>query len=147
MGMEKATKLVEALEKIVSELEGLKKKLLIELQPQVFNLSVAIAKKIIRDEIKQNPEIITNLIKEAMRRIERTGVITIKIHPSIKDLIEKHRPELLEIHDEIKFDIDPSLEPSGPVVIGPNEEVTVDYESQLTNLLEELAERLQHDNP
>jgi len=147
IGTEKAAKLIEAVEKILTELDSLKKNMITELQPQIFELSVAIAKKIIRQEIKQNPDIILHLIEEAMRKIERTGTIIIKIHPLLKDLFEKHRPHLLEIHDEIKFDIDPSVEPSGPVVIGPNEEVTVDFESQITNLLEELSERLQDDNP
>ncbi len=146
VGTEKAAKLIEALEKVLTELDGIRKKVLAELEPQVFELSVAIAKRIIRNELSQNTDNILNLIKEAMRKLERTGTVTVKIHPSFKELIEKHKPSLLEIQEDIRFDIDPSIEPSSPVVTGPNEEVVLDYEVQITNLLEELNERLKTDD-
>ncbi len=142
VGTEKAAKLIEALEKILSELDGIRTRVLAELELQVFELSVAIAKRIIRNELSQNTDNILNLIKEAMRKLERSGTITIRIHPSFRELIEKHKSSLLEIHEDIKFDIDPSVEPSSPVVLSPNEEVVLDYEMQITNLLEELGERL-----
>ncbi len=146
VGTEKASKLIEALEKVLAELDGIRTRILAELEPQVFELSVAIAKRIIRNELSQNTDNILNLIKEAMRKLERSGTITIRIHPAFKELIEKHKPSLVEIHEDIKFDIDPSIEPSSPVVLSPNEEVVLDYEMQITNLLEELGERLKTDD-
>ncbi|NOY38729.1 MAG: hypothetical protein GXO95_00375 [Nitrospirae bacterium] len=146
VGEEKALMLLERLEMILAEIKDLKKKVLTEVQPQVFTLSVAMAKKILRDEIRQNPEVIINLIKAAMEKIERTGTITIKINPALKELISKHKPELLAIHPEIRFDTDPSIPAASPLVIGPEEEVITDFESQLTNLVEDLGEDIGNSN-
>ncbi len=146
VGEEKALMLLERLETILTEMTELKKKVMTEAQPQVFALSVAMAKKILRDEIRQNPEVIINLIKAAMEKIERTGTITIKINPALKELISNHKPELLAIHPEIRFDTDPSIPPTGPLVVGPEEEVITDFESQLTNLIEDLGEEIGNSN-
>ncbi len=142
VGQQKAQVLIERLEQIIREFEEVKERTLSELEPQVFSLAVAIAKRILKEEIKQDPKIIINLIKEAMRRIIKPGVITIKINPSLKELIEKTKPELLEIHQDIKIDLDPQVAPAGPVVTGPDSEVLVDVEGQLTNLLEEMGEKI-----
>jgi len=146
VGEKKALMLVERLETILSELKELKKRVLTGLQPQVFDLSVAMARKILRDEIRQNPEVTINLIKAAMEKMERTGTITIKINPALRELISKHKPGLLAIHPEIRFDTDPSIPLAGPLVVGPEEEVITDVESQLTNLLEDLGEGLGNSN-
>ncbi len=146
VGEEKALMLLERLEDILTEMTELKKKVLTEAQPQVFALSVAMAKKILRDEIRQNPEVVINLIKAAMEKIEKTGTITIKINPALKELIANHKPELLAIHPEIRFDTDPSIPPASPLVVGPEEEVITDLESQLTNLVEDLGEEIGNNN-
>ncbi|MEC4685927.1 MAG: FliH/SctL family protein [Nitrospirota bacterium] len=146
VGEEKALMLLERLEDILTEMTELKKKVMTEAQPQVFALSVAMAKKILRDEIRQNPEIIINLIKAAMEKIERTGTITIKINPALKELISNHKPELLAIHPEIRFNTDPSIPLASPLVVGPEEEVITDFESQLTNLVEDLGEEIGNSN-
>ncbi len=146
VGEEKALLLLERLEGILREMTELKKKVLTEVQPQVFALSVAMAKKILRDEIRQNPEVIINLIKAAMEKIERTGTITVKINPALKELISNHKPGLLSIHSEIRFDTDPSTPALGPLVVGPEEEVITDFESQLTNLIEDLGEEIGNNN-
>ncbi|VAX32925.1 hypothetical protein MNBD_NITROSPIRAE02-1658 [hydrothermal vent metagenome] len=146
VGEEKALMLLERLDIILTEMKDLKKKILAEMQPQVFTLSVAMARKILRDEIRQNPEVIINLIKAAMEKIEKTGTITIKINPALKGLISDHKPELFAIHPEIRFDTDPSIPPASPLVVGPEEEVITDFESQLTNLVEDLGEEIGNSN-
>ncbi len=146
VGEEKALMLLERLETILTEMKDLKKKVLTEVQPQVLALSVAMARKILRDEIRQNPETIINLIKAAMGKMEKTGTITIKVNPALKELISNHKPELLAIHPEIRFDTDPSIPPAGPLVVGPEEEVITDFGSQLTNLLEDLGEEIGNNN-
>ncbi len=142
IGEKKASMLIERLEATITELEELKGKVLSRLEPEVFNLSVAIAKKIIRDEIRQNPEVILNLIKAAMERMQRRGTITIKINPAIKELIEKNKPEILALHGNTRFETEPSLPPSGPLVTGTEEEVVTDVERLLSNLLEDLGAKI-----
>ncbi len=146
VGEKKALTLVERLETMLSELTALRKRVLEELQPQVFELSVGIARKILRDEVRQNPDAIVTLIRAAMEKMERRGTITIKMNPALKDLIEKHKPELLAIHPDIRFETDPTAPQTGPLVVGPEAVVITDIESLLENLLEEMGEDIGDDN-
>ncbi len=145
VGEKKARMLLEGLEAIIAELTEVKKRVLSELEPRVFALSVGMAKRILREEIRQNREGIVNLIKAAMQKIERMDTIVIKVNPVLKELIERHRPELMSIHPEVKFDLDPSVPPSGPLVVSPEQEVITDPDLLMSNLLEDLGEGVRDD--
>jgi len=142
MGEQKAMVLVEKLENIIKELTTLEEKLIRELEPQVVELAVSIARKIILKELTINPDEIVEITKEALMRLERAGQITIKINPSLYDLFVKHKPEIQSIHPDIVFDVDPTAPLYGSVVMGPLEEVATDVDEQLKNLIKEMGERL-----
>ncbi|GBE01170.1 flagellar assembly protein H [bacterium BMS3Bbin06] len=140
VGQRKADLLLEGLEHIIQDLRSLKDEILKSVEPKVFKLSVGIARTIIRDEIGQHPEHIITIIRDALRKMERQGRIVIRINPAINELIDKHRAEILSIHPEITFEVDPTVSPAGPVVSGPAEEVLTDCEVQMANLLEDLGD-------
>lgn len=119
MGEQKAIVLVDRLEGFLREISTFKKSLLSETEPQIIELAVGVARKIILKELTLNPEEIVRITREAMMRIERTGMITIKINPLLHDLFMKYRPDLLSVHHDILFDIDPSAPRYGSVVKGP----------------------------
>jgi flagellar assembly protein FliH len=142
MGEQKAMVLVEKLENIIKELTTLEEKLIRELEPQLVELAVSIARKIILKELTFNPDEIVEITKEALMRLERAGQITIKINPSLYDLFVKHKPEIQSIHPDIVFDVDPTAPLYGSVVMGPLEEVVTDVDEQLKNLIKDMSERL-----
>ena len=136
LGERKAAVLLEKLEAIITEMQVLKDGLIKELEPQITGLAAAIARKIILEELTVKPEAIVRIVKEAIRKIERTGTITIKISPALYDLFMRMKPELLELYPEIVYDVDPSASATGPVVIGDREEVLTDIDDQLKNIIE-----------
>ena len=142
MGQQKAGLLMDKLEAVLSELTYIKDNMVKEMAPQVFQLAIEIARKIILEEISQNPELMVGMVKEGMRKLERTGPITIKINPTLHDLFRKHKPELLEVHPEVVFDVAPSMSKTGAVVIGSVDEVVTDIDEQLKNLAEDIGDIL-----
>jgi len=140
MGRQKAEILTDRLEKLVAELEGLRQRMLDELQPQILELSMAIAKRIVRDEIQHRPELIASMIRRAIEMLHSTGPVTIRLHPSVRDVIHEFKPELLEAAPEIVFDVDPSVDADGPIVAGPHEEIPLDIDEQLINIMKEITE-------
>jgi flagellar assembly protein FliH len=142
MGEQKAIVLIERLEGFIQEVAKLKKRLLNETEPQILQLAVSIARKIILRELTVDPGEIVRITREAMMRIERTGRITIKINPLLHDLFAKHKPDLLSIHHDILFDIDPSAPRHGSVVMGPVEDVVTDVDERLKDLIREMGDRL-----
>ncbi len=139
MGEQKAALLLDRLETIIRAMNALKSSVIKELEPQVFDLAITIARRIVIEELTIKPDVIVRIVKEAMRKLERTGPITIKINPALYDLFVKMKPELIDLHPEIVFDVDPSASTTGPLVIGPMEEVVTDIEAQMTNIIEDIG--------
>ncbi len=139
MGAQKAELLLIKIERIIREIEAFKVQILSDLEPQLLDLSCDIARKIVIEELNTNPELSITIVREAMRRLERTGPITIRINPAVQELFMRFKPQLLEIHPDIVFDIDPSLLPTGQVIIGASEEIVTDIDSQISNIMEDMG--------
>lgn len=142
MGEEKARVILERIENLLKDLMTLRQRILADLQGQIIELALSIARKIILQEIKTDPEIVVNMTKEAIMRIERIGPVTIKISPSLYNLFMRLKPDLQNLHDDLIIDVDPSISAYGSLVIGPQEEVSTDVDEQLRNIIKELGERI-----
>ena len=140
MGEQKAKVLLDRLEALISELATLKDTVIRQAEPQMIELSVSIAKKILMRELKIQPEDIVAMTREALMKIERSGQITVKINPTLHDLFVKLKPQLLSVHPEIVFDVDPSVSSLGSVVMGSFEDVVTDLDEQIKNLIKDMGD-------
>ncbi|MBI5849225.1 MAG: hypothetical protein HZB31_14980 [Nitrospirae bacterium] len=139
MGSQKAEVLLSRIERMVREIEQYRSRIIEEIEPQLVELSSEMAIKVIREELSIKPEIMVTIVKEAMRKLERTGPITIKMNPAVHELFKRLKPQLLEVHPDIIFDLDPSVVADGQVVIGASEEIVTDIDSQLGNIMEDMG--------
>jgi len=137
-GEQKAEILVERLDKIIDEVAVFKENLVREVEKQVVDFALAMARKIIIDEISAKPEIIVTVVKEALKRLQRMGTITIKINPALYDLFMKKKPELMDIHEDIIFDVNSNVSLTGPLVISQTEEVVTDIEALIANITDDV---------
>jgi flagellar assembly protein FliH len=128
------------METIIAELTTLKEAMIRETEPQMVELAVSIARKILTRELTTKPADIVAMTKEALMKIERTGQITIKINPILNELFMKLKPQLLSIHPDIVFDIDPSASPFGSVVMGAVEDVVTDLDEQIKNIIKDIRD-------
>lgn len=140
IGEQKASVLLKKLEDILRELSFIKEKILKDLEPQIFDFAVSLAKRIIIEEVSLRPDIIVSIIKEALKKIEKTGTIKIRVSPSIHSIILKVKPELLSIHPDIIFDVDHSI--TAPIITGPEQEIITDIDEQIKNILEDIRNGL-----
>ncbi|MBI5665164.1 MAG: hypothetical protein HZC49_08800 [Nitrospirae bacterium] len=137
-GEQKAAVLVERLERIIDEVAVFKEGLVKEVEKQVVDFALAMARKIIIDEISAKPEIIVSVVREALKRLQRMGTITIKINPALHDLFMKKRPELIDIHEDIIFDVNSNVSLTGPLVISQTEEVVTDIDALIANITDDV---------
>jgi hypothetical protein len=137
-GEQKVLVLIDQLEKVIEEVTIFKGSFVKEVEAQVVDLAVAIARKIIVEEINAKPEIIITMVIEALKRLQRIGTITIKINPALYDLFMNKKPELIDVHKDIIFDVNSKVPLTGPIVISRTEEVITDIESLLSNIGEEM---------
>jgi flagellar assembly protein FliH len=141
---EQKCRLIEArLKNILDELIYFKEKTADELESQVVDLSVAIAKKVIIEEINTNPEIILTMVKKSLRKMHKVGTVSIKINPAIQDFLMKNKSELIDIHPDINIDVDPNVPIDGPHVSSRTEEVITDIDTLLNNIVEEMENKEQ----
>jgi len=144
-GDQKAAVLLERLEKIIEETAAVKDNLVRTLEHQVVSLAITIARKIIIEEVGMRPEIIVTMVKEALKRLQRMGTITIKINPALYELFTASKQQLLDIHPDIVFDVNSNVPVTGPIVISDIEEVVTDMDSLLSNIVEEM--KIERRNP
>lgn len=137
-GVEKATILIERLSTIIHEIIAFRDNFIEETEAQVVDLSIAIARKIISDEIATKPEIILSIVRNALKKIEHRGTVTIKINPALHELFNRSHASLVSIHDNIVFDSDEKIPLTGPLVIGQHEEVETDLDAMIANVVEQI---------
>lgn len=137
-GEQKAEILISSLYQIIEEISGFKNDLIDNLESQTVDLSLTIARKIIKEEVKTRPEVIVTMVKAALRRLQRSGTISVKINPVLHDLFIEKKPELMEVHSDITFDVNSHISVSGPLVVSEIEEVVTDIDSLLDKIINEL---------
>ena len=142
LGKQKATLLADKFEKILQEFSEFAQGLPDKIEAQVFELSVAIARRIVKDELRLDQRLITMMVRDALERVVKTGPVTVKASPAIKELLEGIRPELLELHPEINFDFTSSVGDLGAHVIGPEEVIIADIDFQIDNIAEEIRRKI-----
>jgi flagellar assembly protein FliH len=136
--LREAAPLLEGLQCAVDAIRVLREQISREAEPQMVDLALAIARRIVMEELSSCPERIVAIVKEAIRRIERAGPITIKVHPDLYNLMAGVKADLAESRTEILFDVDPSVSPSGPIVMGTSEEVLTDVDDQIRTIADDI---------
>ncbi|MBF0343150.1 MAG: hypothetical protein HQL06_02870 [Nitrospirae bacterium] len=136
------TPMIEHLSRLIEDLKTFRTKSLEGLQPQVVELAVGIAKKIIGEELSVKPELIISIVKEALMRIDKAGHITIKVNPAVYDLIIKHKDNLLDVHSDVGFEVDTTVSQKGPVVASTTEEISTDIDELFYNAIEDMRDNL-----
>lgn len=64
--------------------------------PEILNISVEIAKKIVKKEIEQSPEIILETITDVLRTLPKEETrVTIKVNPEQSAYTKEHIPDIL----------------------------------------------------
>lgn len=144
-GRKKAAVLCGQLKNLCDELTSLKEKTLSALEPQIILLTITMARKILKKELSLRPEVIHTLIKEAIQKIAKPASITIKLSRPLYDQLLQNKEEFEALHEDLLFELDPSLSGDGAVVHSSAEEVITDLDFQLANMVEELGTRAHHD--
>lgn len=97
---------VEALRNEVSKLvEAIlreRERLWEQMEPQVIDLVLDIARKVLREEIQARREATLSIIKHALRRVADTEQVRIRVHPEDLQIAREHRDDFLAVCDGVK---------------------------------------------
>jgi len=93
-GEEQVAVQVASLAEMLSGFVSLKKDLLRRYEAQLLDLAMVIARKIVHQELSQNPEVIATIAGETIREMPAKGPITLRVHPDDYQVLNDKLPAL-----------------------------------------------------
>ncbi|HIJ60036.1 MAG TPA: hypothetical protein HPP56_05410 [Nitrospirae bacterium] len=141
-GQKKISEQCKKLESIIAKLEVYRKDTVEELLPDIINLSVEIAGRIIRKEIELDRNIITYIAQETLSRVEdKDETVTLRINPIDYDVIVEHMNRLKESSGLKNIIIEPdiSIEQGGCLLETQNGEIDARIEEQIKEMADAVS--------
>ncbi|HSO59528.1 MAG TPA: FliH/SctL family protein [Desulfobacterales bacterium] len=93
--MQKLDSLLTGAQKLIGELGDLHRKTCRDVESDLVQLALAVARKIVGREVSIGPEAVTRVIRQALERVEHAGRITIKLNPADLELLAEIKQQLL----------------------------------------------------
>lgn len=141
-GLEQAKEDIENLKESIAEFFNAKQAVYDTIAPDIMEISFDIAKKIIKKESSQDPEIIVNSIKDILKTLSKDEEkIMLKVNPSQVAILEQRVPEMIKISGlEAKVIIipDEGITEGGCVVTTTNGVIDATIDTQIEIISEAL---------
>ncbi|MEW9051254.1 MAG: FliH/SctL family protein [Neobacillus sp.] len=120
-----------------------------EADPFVIELTMEIAKKVIQQELKTNPEALIDIIKQTLSSVYETASISIGVAPEDFSFVQKQREQLRAMDNgqlEIKVFPDYSIEQGGCIIRTSSGSVDARIDVQLSEIKQVLLAYQQGDS-
>ena len=131
--MQKLDSLLTGGRKLLSELGDLHRQACRDVEADLVQLSLAVARKIVGSEVSLGPEAVTRIIRQALGRVEHAGRITIKLNPADLELLMDIKPQLLSGLPEagrVAFEADEGIVRGGCLIETDGGEIDARIERQ-----------------
>lgn len=136
-GLESAMQKLESLltggHKLIGELGDLHRQTCHDVEADLVQLALAVARKIVGREVSLGPEAVSRIIRQALGRVEHAGRITIKLNPADLELLADIKPQLLSGLSEVgraAFEADEGIARGGCLIETDGGEVDARIERQ-----------------
>ncbi len=141
-GLEQAENDISLLRAKIADFVSAKKEVFEYIAPDILEISVDIARKIIKREVEQNPQVILDSIVDVMKTLSKEEPrITVKLNPLQVDLVKTELPEYISsIGIEAKINVvgDESIAEGGCILNTNNGIVDASLDTQLEIIKEAL---------
>ena len=141
-GLEEARNDILDLRESIADFISAKKEVFEYIAPDILEISVEIARKIIKKELEQDPQAIITMILEVMENLSKDETkITIRVNPMQADLVREELPKALSAKGteaRITVTADDSVETGGCVFLTSNGIIDAGLDTQLEILKEAL---------
>lgn len=143
-GLQTAQEDLERVKESLSAFFNAKQEIYDNIAPDILEISLDIAKKIIKKETIENPEVILNNIKDIMKGLSKEEAkITLRVNPSQAAMLKNDVPEVadsLGLEAKIIIVADETITEGGCLVTTTNGVIDATIESQLAIISEVLKE-------
>lgn len=136
---ENAVPLFTALKTTLSELDGIRTRIQQQLEREVVELALHVARKVIHHEVSTSPDTILGVVKEAISHTDDPGKIAIRLNPADLERLRGSEARWqgdFENLENIQFEEDPGIECGGCYVHTEFGEIDARLEEQLRRIEE-----------
>ena len=134
-GLEQANTDIETFKNNISNFMGATKEVFEYIAPDILEISMDIAKKIIKKEVETDPQVLINTILDVLKTVSKNEPkINIRVHPQYAQFIKDTLPTVTYqygIETKINIIADPSVESGGCVFQSNNGIVDASIDTQL----------------
>ena len=135
LGLEKASVDLDVFRNELSKFMNAKKDVFEFIAPDILEISVDIAKKIIKKELESDPQVLINTIVDVLRSVSKNEAkINIRVHPQAVQFIKDTIPNITYqygIDSKINVISDPSIDEGGCVFQTSNGIVDASIDTQM----------------
>ena len=135
LGLEKSNSDIENFKQELTKFMSARKEVFEYIAPDILEISVNIAKTIIKKEIESDPQVLINIIVDVLKSISKNeSKITIRVRPQSVQIIKDIIPNITYeygIESKINIIADPSIEEGGCVFQTNNGIVDASIDTQL----------------
>lgn len=134
-GLEKATSDLDIFRTNLTQFMGARKEVFEYIAPDILEISVDIAKKIIKKEVEEDPQVLINTIVDVLKTVSKSEPkVIIKVKPQAVQFIKDTIPNITYqygIDSKINIVADPSIEDGGCIFQTNNGIVDASIDTQL----------------
>ncbi len=143
-GLEQAREDVLALKNAIGIFLNSNQEVYEQIAPEILSVSVEIAKKIIKKEVSESPEVLVNTVIEVLKGLSKEEAkVMLRVNPVQVDILRQSVPEILNLTGlDAKLSVlaDESISEGGCLVTTTNGVVDATIETQLSVVSEALRE-------
>lgn len=143
-GINAANAKIENFQNELAKFYNAKQEVFEAIMPEIMNISVDIAKKIIKTEVQQNPELVLSNIQECLKTLSKEETkLMIKLNPADTQTVRQNIPEMLEVAGlEVKVMImpDDNITQGGAIIQTTNGITDVTIDTQIDIVTKALRE-------
>jgi flagellar assembly protein FliH len=139
-----AASLLEALAAMMKKIPQIERDIIEKSEEQIIKLAIAVAEKIIGQEITTRKEIIIDVLRSALRNVSETEGMKIRLNPLDFRYMMEVKKDFLQSFDGVRnvvFEEDSSIRRGGAVIETMFGEVDARLESQLKEIKTALLNR------
>lgn len=129
------------LEAIADSAFNLKKEIILSAELEILHLSIAIAEKILKQQLEIKPEMITQIIKAAINELKDKEEIKIIVNPALKEQLYNFSEELkiaIKGMKTIKIIEDKTIHANSAIIESPESRIDARLETQIAQITEQL---------
>ncbi len=132
LGLRKLDPTEKILLNLIEELNHLKTEILGETEEDILTIALAIARRIIGQEVRENPEIILSNIQKAIKKIGKTEKLVIRLHPEDLEILSRDADDVVQNQNiALRFEADRDLTPGDYIVEGEERMIDGRQQNQL----------------